>query len=101
MNANTMRGEASIVVDAQACLLRPTFAGLVAAEEELGSLFELVERAADGRLKLAEVAALFWHCAPAETVSRDAIGEAVLALGLAGCTPPLRIILKQIVQGGG
>ncbi|MGB3738514.1 MAG: gene transfer agent family protein [Pontixanthobacter sp.] len=97
--ANAVRGEASIVVDASPCVLRPTFAGLVAAEEELGSLFELVERAADGKLKLAEVAALFWHCATGETVSREDMGDAVLAMGLARCTPPLRVILQQIVQG--
>ena len=97
--ANALRGEASIVVDGRPCLLRPTFAGLVAAEGELGSLFDLVERAADGKLKLAEVAGLFWHCATCETVSREDMGEAVLAMGLARCTPPLRIILQQIVQG--
>lgn len=100
MTANKLRGEASIVVAGQPCILRPTFAGLVAAEEELGSLFELVERAADGKLKLAEVAALFWHCASSQNIDREQMGEAVLTLGLAGCTPPLRIILSQIVQGG-
>jgi Phage tail tube protein, GTA-gp10 len=43
-------------------VLRPTFAALVAAEEELGPLFALVERAASGTLKLSEMVALFWHC---------------------------------------
>ena len=38
--------------------LRPTFTALVAAEEELGPLFALVERAGAGQLKLSEMAAL-------------------------------------------
>ena len=81
-------------------VLRPTFAALVAAEEELGPLFALVERAGIGQLRLAEVAALFWHClAERDGVSREAVGEAVLALGLAGCAGPLRSVLSQILQG--
>ena len=77
--ANAARGEAGLEVGGQTLLLRPTFAALVAAEAELGPLFALVERAAAGELKLAEMAALFWHCldgAPAgltrETFSRAA-----------------------------
>jgi hypothetical protein len=37
--ANPVRGEASLVVAGQPRVLRPTFAALVAAEQELGSLF--------------------------------------------------------------
>lgn len=82
-------------------VLRPTFAALVAAEEELGPLFALVERAADGRLRLAELVALFWHCrhaAPPE-LTRDRVGEAVAAAGLAAATPALRALLRQILAG--
>ncbi len=48
MSANPVRGEASIVVNGETLVLRPSFSALVAAEGELGSLFQLVERAADG-----------------------------------------------------
>ncbi|MGB7407200.1 MAG: gene transfer agent family protein [Pontixanthobacter sp.] len=100
--ANAMRGEAAITIAGTPHKLRPTFAALVAAEEELGSLFDLVDRAANGKLRLAEVAMLFWHClATEDDIARDAVGDAVLAMGLAQCTPPLRIILGQIVQGSG
>lgn len=99
--ANPHRGEARLVVNGQTLVLRPTFAALVNAEEELGSLFALVERAAEGKLKLAEMSALFWHCAPPDSVSRDDIGAAVMAAGLAGCTPQLRMLLGQILQGSG
>jgi len=98
--ANAERGEASIVVDGRAVLLRPTFAALVAAEEELGPLFALVERAAEGRLALGEIAALFWHCAfPRGALTRDAVGDAVLDMGLAAAAKPLRSLLGQILQG--
>jgi len=100
MSANSLRGEAAFRVGGQDVVLRPTFAALVAAEEELGSLFALVERAGAGQLRLAELAALFWHCLAArDGLTREDVGEAVLATGLAGCAPALRGLLGQILQG--
>lgn len=49
-----MRGEAHLRLGEHNILLRPTFAALVAAEEELGPLFALVERAAAGQLRLTD-----------------------------------------------
>ena len=97
---NAIRGEAALSVAGRERVLRPTFAALVAAEDELGSLFALVERAGAGQLRLAELAALFWHClAERGDLSREQVGEAVLAVGLAGCAPALRGLLGQILQG--
>lgn len=98
---NGARGEAALTVGGERLTLRPSFEALVAAEEELGSLFALVERAADGQLKLAEIAALFWHCAHErpDGVTRERIGAAVAAQGLAKATPLLRVLLTQILQG--
>lgn len=99
--ANQARGEASITLKNAALMLRPTFAALVAAEEELGPLFALVERAADGKLKLSEMVALFWHCrrdAPPD-LTRNAFGEALAEAGLAAATPALKILLGQILGG--
>lgn len=82
-------------------LLRPSFAALVGAEEELGSLLALVERAAAGQLRLSEIAALYWHClVEREGLDRDGLGEALVALGLAEATRPLRLLIEQIIQGG-
>ena len=53
--ANPARGEAMIRVAGAALVLRASFQALVAAEKELGPLFALVERAADGRLGLGEM----------------------------------------------
>lgn len=100
--ANPWRGEAALTVAGEARVLRPSFAALVAAEEELGPLFALVERAASGQLRLGELIGLFWHClARREGLTRDQLGEAVVALGLAGISPPLRALLGQILQGEG
>ena len=98
---NPARGEAALLVGGETLVLRPTFSALVAAEEELGPLFALVERAAGGGLRLSEMAALFWHCAAGapEGVSRERIGEAVAELGLARVTPVLKVLLGQILSG--
>lgn len=101
-NAVNLRGEALLTVAGEARLLRPSFAALVAAEEELGPLFALVERAGTGQLTLAEMTALFWHCIVDRTgLTRDAVGEAVVAHGLAACAVPLRALLGAILQGKG
>ncbi|RDC61008.1 hypothetical protein HME9302_02225 [Alteripontixanthobacter maritimus] len=100
--ANVLRGEAILMVTGRPRLLRPSFTALVAAEEELGPLFALVERAGEGKLRLTEMAALFWHClAEQEGLTRELVGEAVLEAGLAGSAKPLRLLLGQILQGAG
>lgn len=98
--ANTARGEASLRVRGETLVLRPSFAALVAAEGEVGSLFALVERAAAGRLTLAELVALLWHCLrdPAP-MSREDFAEAVTAGGIAAATPALKMLIAQILGG--
>jgi len=99
-SANPFRGEATLVVAGSPRLLRPSFAALVAAEEELGPLFALVERAGAGQLRLGEMATLFWHCLDCrDGLTRDAVGEAVMQHGLASASQPLRVLLGQILQG--
>ena len=99
--ANAMRGETMLVLGGYDVVLRPSFAALVAAEDELGPLFGLVERAAGGELRLGEMAALFWHCRKDEEVFADraGFGEALAEAGLAAATPALRRLLAQILQG--
>lgn len=98
---NALRGEAELRVAGEAYRLRPSFAALVAAETELGPLFALVDRAAEGGLRLDELARLFWHCIDArpDAVTLDAVGEAVVEAGLVAVTPALRMMLMQILQG--
>jgi Phage tail tube protein, GTA-gp10 len=100
--ANPARGEAALLIGGEALKLRPSFEALVAAEEELGPLFALVERAAAGGLRVAEIAGLFWHCVDGkpEWLTREAIGAAIVERGLAGVTPVLKVLLGQILQGG-
>jgi hypothetical protein len=99
--ANSLRGEASLVIAGEAHVLRPSFEHLVAAENELGSLFALVERAADGALTITEIAALLWHCLPADPrPERAAVGAAVLEMGLVKAVQPVRAVLAQVLEGG-
>jgi len=80
--ANPWRGEAALVV------------------EGVEPLFALVERASEGKLALGELVALFWHClATREGLSREQLGEAVVAQGLSAVAPQLRMLLGQILQG--
>ena len=97
--ANALRGEASLLIGGTLHVLRPSFTALVAAEEELGSLFALVERAGTGQLRLSEMAALFWHCLTDRTeLTREEVGQAVVEMGLAAAAKPLRSQLGQILQ---
>ena len=99
--ANPHRGEASLQVAGETLVLRPSFGALVAAEQELGPLFELVERASEGKLKLQEIAALFDHLSigRAAGITRERIGEAIVETRLARISPVLRVVLGQILQG--
>jgi hypothetical protein len=102
VTANPFRGEASLMVGGESLLLRPSFSALVAAEEELGPLFALVERASGGQLRIGELAALFDHLSSAsrpESIDRARIGEAIVELGLVRIGPPLKRILGQILKG--
>jgi hypothetical protein len=64
-------------------------------------LFGLAERAAEGRLGLSEIVALFDHVAKERPagITRERIGEAVVERGLAGVAPVLRVVIGQILQG--
>lgn len=99
--ANPARGEALLALAGQEVVLRPSFSALVAAEQEIGPLFDLVERAASGRLGLAELVALLWHCRTADScaLTRDGFADAVAEAGLVALTPVLKILLRQILQG--
>ncbi|WP_338467034.1 gene transfer agent family protein [Novosphingobium sp. ZN18A2] len=98
---NPHRGEAALVLDGTTYRLRPTFAALVDAEQELGPLFSLVERASAGELRLSEMVALFWHClADGHGLSRAGFADAVVRGGLAGATPALRTLMTQVLKGG-
>ncbi|MDY7097485.1 MAG: gene transfer agent family protein [Pseudomonadota bacterium] len=98
--ANLLRGETPFEIEGQTLILRPSFEALVAAEEELGSLFALVERASEGSLTLAEITGLIWHCLPRDDrPDRGLVGAAVVSMGLIPATAPVRAILAQVLQG--
>jgi hypothetical protein len=99
--ANPVRGEVSLQLGERTICLRPSFAALVKAEAELGSLPRLVERAADGDVRLADVAALFWHCRAGDEVAeaRAAFEEALARAGLQPLLAAYRALLATIFAG--
>jgi hypothetical protein len=80
-------------------LLRPTFAALVAAEGEIGSLFQMLDRVANGEVRLAEMAALFWHCL-SEPEDRGVFEAELLECGPANLLPALRGLLSAVFRAG-
>jgi hypothetical protein len=101
MSANAARGEAELRVGGETLVLRPSFQALVAAEAEVGPLFAMIERAADGRLSLSEMVALFWHCLSERPagLTREGFADAVASRGLAANTPALKVLIGQILAG--
>lgn len=97
--ANPLRGDAVLRLGTETLHLRPTFAALVAAEAELGSLFALIERASTGNLRLNELAGLLWHCLDPQTLSRETFNERLVAAGLAQATPVFRQVATAILGG--
>lgn len=98
--ANALRGEAEITIADQPYLLRPSFENLVAAEDDLGSLFAMVERASQGAITLSEITSLLWHCLDADPrPDKEIVGNAVLQIGLVAATKPVRTILGEVLQG--
>jgi len=97
---NNARGEAGFALGERTLIVRPSFAALVAAEEELGPLLALADRAAEGRLTLAEMAALIWHClVERDGLTLDNVGEALVAQGVGEALPAVRAILRQVLSG--
>lgn len=97
---NPARGETAITVAGRALTLRPSFAALVRAEEELGPLLQWVEKAAIGGVSLSEIVGLFWHClADKGEVTRETLGDAVVEAGIAAVTPVLKALVLQILKG--
>lgn len=99
MSANAVRGEASVVLLGTSYVVRPSFAALVAAEAEVGPLFQLAETAVAGALSVQACEALLWHCLAPAPMERAAFREALLAAGLASLMPAVRVILVQILAG--
>ncbi len=94
--ANAARGEAVVC----GYTLRPSFAALVAAEEELGPLFALVERAASGELKLSEMVALFWHCLAEQHTTSPSFPRRRESMKTAGSGSDETVFMDPRLRGG-
>lgn len=98
--ANPVRGEVELRLPGATLLLRPTFAALVAAEADVGSLFGLLERAGAGDIRLGEMGALLWHCLAERGGERGAFEALLLAAGPSALLPAYRGLLAAIFGAG-
>lgn len=94
--ATALRGEVGLQLRGRMIDLRPTFAALVAAEAEVGSLFQLLDRAAAGDVRLGDLGALFWHCAVADGHDRGEFEAALMEVGAAALLAPYQALLRAI-----
>jgi len=99
---NPARGELSLTIAGHSWRVVPSFAALARAEDEGKPLLQLIEEAAAGRMRLADMVLLVHHClvpqeGPQEGVSlptREAVGSALVAMGLAEATRLYRRLLE-------
>lgn len=91
-----MRGEVALPLGGQALVLRPSFSALVAVEAEVGSLFRLLDRAAVGDVRLADMGALFRHCAGVSDDERPGFEAALAVEGPSILLEPYRALLTAI-----
>ncbi|QMW23388.1 GTA-gp10 family protein [Sandaracinobacteroides saxicola] len=98
---NPLRGEVSLALEGGEMAFRPSFAALVAAEAEVGSLFALIERAGLGDLRIGEMIALLWHCRARrdESETREAFSERALAAGVVALMPVVKVLFMQLLSG--
>jgi Phage tail tube protein, GTA-gp10 len=94
---NPVRGD----VELAGFILRPSYAALVAAESEIGSLFALLERTGSNCVTLSEMIALLWYCVidKPPDLARSDFAAVVCALGLAQVTPAYRHLIEAALAG--
>lgn len=91
-----MRGEVALALGGRTLVLRPSFSALVAAEAEVGGLFQLLDRAAAGDVRLAEMGALFRHCAGIPDGERVTFEAELAREGPSMLLGPYRALLMAI-----
>lgn len=98
--ANGLRGEVALLLGERELRLRPSFARLVAAEAEAGSLLLLIERASAGDVRLADVEAMLWHCLDGDQpIERPSLRDMLVATGLSALLPCYRALLTAAMGG--
>ncbi len=99
--ANLARGEVGLSLPSGACVLRPTFSSLVSAEEEVGSLLALLDRAGCGDVRLGDIGPFFWHALrrPVPWPDRAQFEAELVDVGLKALLPPYRQLLAAVFGG--
>lgn len=99
--ANPARGEVALSLGAHDFVLRPTFEALMQIEEELGSVFALIERVSENQVRLSDIVCVVWLCAVAggADLGREDMGRLIVKDGMTKVTPAFRAVLLMALAG--
>lgn len=103
MSGNPHRGDLSFAVDGRTYVLRPTFAAVVAAEQEIGSLLALAAQAQNG-LSFEKAVALLHHChlaADPAGPDREAFGAILMEHGFMPSLALFKQLMTDLLGGQG
>lgn len=100
--ANRLRGESEITLGGVTYRLRPTFAAIMEIEDRLGGVVPLAVRAARGEFGLKDLTVIVWaalNAVEGQRLELAAVGDFILARGIAEITPIVRDVLTQVLGG--
>ena len=100
--ANRLRGESEILLGGATYRLRPTFAAIMEIEDRLGGVVALAVRAARGEFGLKDLVVIVWatlNAVEGQKLELAAVGDFILARGIAETTPIVRDVLTQVLGG--
>lgn len=104
MRANPMRGDVALEIGGADWVLRPSFTALAGIERDVAPLLALARDAAEGRVRLGDMVAVFRQCMiPGQTAQAvpdaETLGAWILEVGMVAVMAPYRDLLQTVLAG--
>lgn len=101
---NPIRGDVALNIGGTDWVLRPSFAALARIESEVAPLLALARDAAEGRVRLGDMVAVFRQCmipgqAAQAVPDTETLGAWILEAGMVAVMPPYRDLLQTVLAG--
>lgn len=98
---NKQRGEAEIQLAGKTYVLRPTFEVLCNIESALGKgILEVVTKGLNREISTREMAVIVHTAIVEDAPDFEAVGEALVSMGLTDAIGPISEFLKNALEGG-
>jgi len=102
--ANAVRGDVRLDIGGDEWVLRPSFAALACIENDVAPLLSLARDAAEGRVRLSDMVAVFRHCmipdgATQRVPDAETLGGWILESGMVAVMAPYRDLLQTVLAG--